>query len=191
MRKSGLASLAIFFFDWRDYRKMDHRGLLSSVLFQLCDQANPYYDILSTFYSTYRDGTQAPSDDDLVRCLKDLLSMPGQAPVFLIIDALDECPNSSGLPSSREEVLNLFENLVDLQLPNLRICITSRPEFDIKLVLEPLCVFSISLHDEIGQTMDIKDYIKSSIETDTKTRRWKPEHRQLVIDVLTERSDGM
>jgi hypothetical protein len=47
MRKSGLASLAIFYHDFREGQKKDLRGLLSSVLFQLCDQSDSYYNVLS------------------------------------------------------------------------------------------------------------------------------------------------
>ena len=191
MRKSGLASLAMFYYDFREDEKKDFRGLLSSILFQLCDQSDSYYDILASFYSTHRDGAQSPGDDELVRCLKDVLSLPGQAPVYLIIDALDECPNISALSPPRLEVLTLLENLVDSQLPNLRMCITSRPEADIKPILEPLTFRSVSLHDERGQKEDIENYIKSVVNTHRKMRRWRPEHRQLVISVLTERADGM
>ena len=191
MRKSGLASLAMFYYDFREDEKKDLRGLLSSVLFQLSDQSHSYYDILSTFYSTHRDGTQSPSDDELVQLLKELLGLPGQAPVYLIVDALDECSNTSAISSPREEVLALLEDLIDSQLPNLRICVTSRPEADIKPVLEPLTFRSISLHDERGQMEDIENYIKSVVNTNRKMRRWKPEHKQLVIDVLTKQADGM
>jgi hypothetical protein len=188
MRKSGLASLAMFYYDFREDEKKDLRGLLSSVLFQLCDQSHSYYDILSGFYSTHRDGAQSPSDDELVRRLKELLSLPGQAPVYLIVDALDECPNTSAIPS-RDEVLTLLEDL--LKLPNLRICVTSRPEVDIKPVLEPLTFRSVSLHDERGQREDIENYIKSFVNTNKKMRSWTLENKQLVIDVLTRRADGM
>src|SRR5579863_5707002 len=99
MRKVGLASLAMYYCDFREDKKKDLRGLLSSALFQLCDQSDSYYDILSTFYSAHRNGAQSPSDDELVRCLKELLGRPGQAPVYLIVDALDECPNTSALSS--------------------------------------------------------------------------------------------
>jgi DNA-directed RNA polymerase beta' subunit len=58
-------------------------------------------------------------------------------------------------------------------------------------VLEPLSFRSISLHDERGQQEDIEKYIKSVVNTNKRMRRWKPEHKQLVIDVLTERADGM
>ena len=191
MRKSGLASLAMFYYDFREDEKKDLRGLLSSILFQLCDQSDSYYDILASFYSTHRDGAQGPSDDELIRCLKDVLNLPGQAPVYLIVDALDECPNTSALSSSRLEVLKLLENLVDSQLPNLRICVTSRPEADIKPILEPLTFRSVSLHDERGQKEDIENYIESVVNTNRNMRRWRPEQRRLVINVLTERADGM
>ena len=193
MQKSGLASLAMFFYNSREKEKTDLRGLLSSVLFQLCNQSYSYYSILSTLYSTYDDGARIPSNDELVRCLKDLLSLPGQAPAYLIVDALDECPNIS-MPSHqshRDQVLGLLKDLVDSKFPNLRICVTSRPESDIKLILEPLTFRSVSLHDESGQKEDIENYIKSIVNTDRRMRRWTSVHKQLVIDVLTERADGM
>ena len=65
MRKSGLASLAIFYYDFKEDEKKDLRGPLSSVLFQPCNQSDSYYVFLSTFYSTHRDGAQSPSDDNL------------------------------------------------------------------------------------------------------------------------------
>jgi hypothetical protein len=191
MQKSGLASLAIFYCDFREDEKKDLRELLSSILFQLCDQADSYYKILASFYSTHRDGARGPGDDGLVRYLKDALSLPGQAPVYLIVDALDECPNTYALSSPRSEVLTLLEDLVDSQMPNLRICVTSRPEADIKSILEPLTFRSVSLHEEQGQKEDIEYYIKSVVNTNRSMRRWRPEHKQLVIDVLTERADGM
>ena len=191
MRKSGLASLAIFYFDSNEDEKRGLHGLLSSVLYQLSDQSDSYYNILSTFYSTHRDGAQSPSDDELVQCLVDVLNVPGQAPIFLIVDALNECPNTSVIPSPREEVLMLLEDLINSQLPNLRICVTSRAEIDIKPVLEPLTFRSVSLHDERGQKEDIENYIKSVVNTNRKMQRWKAELKQLVIDVLTERADGM
>ena len=191
MRKAGLASLAMYYCDFREDQKKDLRGLLSSVLFQLCDQSDSYYDILSTFYTTHRNGAQSPGNDELTLCLKNLLNLRGLAPVYLVVDALDECPSTFALSPPREGVLTLLEELIDAQLPNLRICVTSRPEVDITPVLGPLAFRSISLHDERGQKEDIVHYIKSVVKTNKRMRRWKPEHKQLVIDILTERADGM
>jgi hypothetical protein len=38
---------------------------------------------------------------------------------------------------------------------------------------------------------DIKKYIRSVVDTDLKMRRWTAADRELVIDVLIEKSDGM
>jgi hypothetical protein len=191
MRKTGFASLAFFYCDFRDDRKKELHGLLSSFLVQLYHQSDSYFDILSEFYSEHDKGSRPPSDDALVGCLKDLLNLPGLAPVYLIVDALDECPNSSVVRSPRAEVLSLVEELVKTRILNLRICVTSRPEPDIKDVLDPLIFRSISLHDEGGQKRDIEDYIKSVINTRTIKGRWKEGHRKMAIDVLTEKSNGM
>jgi hypothetical protein len=191
MRKSGLASLAFFYFDFREDQKKDLRGLLSSLLIQLCHQSDSYYDVLFKFYLEHAKGSRHPSDDALVECLKGLLELPGLAPVYLIMDALDECPNASANPSPRAEVLNLLKELIKSQLPNLRICVTSRPESDIKDVFDPLAFRSLSLHDQSEQKRDIEEYIKSAINTHPENRRWKAEQKQLVIDALTEKADGM
>ena len=191
MRKSGLATLAFYHCDFREDYKKDRRGLLSSVLVQLCHQSDSYCDILSSFYLEHGKGSQQPSDNALARCLQDLLKTPGQVPVYLIVDALDECPNTSTVPSPREKVLLLVDRLVESQFPNLRICVTSRPETDIKAVLDPLTFRSVSLHDEIGQIGDIDHYIKSVVNTDPKMRSWQVEDKKLVIDALTKNADGM
>ena len=191
MTKSGLASLAFFYCDFREDEKGDLRGLLSSVLVQLCHQSDSYSQILSNFYSQHANGSKHPSDDELVQCLKDILTVPGQAPVYLIVDGLDECSNTSALPSPREKILILLKDLMDSQLLNLRICVTSRPEIDIMAVLKPLSFRSVSLHNETGQLEDIDDYIKSVVNTDPNMQRWKTADKELVIDVLIKRSDGM
>ncbi len=191
MRNAGLASLAFFYCDFREDRKKELHGLLSSFLVQLCDESDSYFDIFSNFYSEHDKGRRPPSDDALAGCLKDLLNLPGLAPVYLIVDALDECPNPSVVRSPRVKVLSLIKELVTTPILDLRVCVTSRPELDIKDVLDPLIFRSVSLHDESGQNRDIEDYIKSVINTRPKKGRWKEEHRKLAIDVLVNKSNGM
>ena len=191
MRKAGLASLAFFYCDFRDDRKKGLHGLLSSFLVQLYHQSDSYFDVIYDFYSEHDRGSRPPSDDALAECLKELLNLPGLAPVYLIVDALDECTNQSVVRSSRAEVLSLIKELVKAKFHNLRMCVTSRPELDINAVLDPLIFCSISLHDESGQKRDIEDYIKFVINTHPKKGVWKEEHRKHAIDVLIEKSNGM
>ena len=132
-------------------------------------------------------------DRILVECLNGLLQLPGLAPVYIIVDGLDGCqatPCISGIPAPREKVLSLIRQLVE-SFPNLHVCVTSRPEIDIKNILDPLLSHSVSLHDESGHKGDIENYIKLVVNTHPKNRGWKAEDKQLVIGVLTEKANGM
>ena len=107
------------------------------------------------------------------------------------MDALDECPITSGVPSPREEVLELVDELISLRLLNLHICVTSRPELDIQTILEPSTPHHVSLHDESGQKQDIADYVSSFVHSDRRMKRWRDEDKELVIRTLPEKADGM
>ena len=193
--KAGKASMAYFYFDFRDGNKQRLRDLLPSLLTQLSACSGPCCDILSDLYLDHDEGKNQPSDNKLARCLKDMLTLPtaDQRPTYLIIDALDESSNTSGIPSPRERVLRLVKELVELCLPNLHICVTSRPEIDIRDVLEPLTSLRVSLHDQSGQKKDIEDYVKSVVYSNSEPimRRWRTEDKELVVEVLSERADGM
>ena len=127
----------------------------------------------------------------MVECLKEMLAVEAQGPTYIIIDALDECPITSTIPSPREEVLELVEELVGLHLPNVHICVTSRPEHDIQAVLERLTPRPVSLHDESGQQQDITDYVTFIVRSDRRMSRWREEDKDLVIKTLSEKADGM
>jgi hypothetical protein len=191
LQEAESARLAYFYCDFRDENKQSCRKLVISILSQLAAQSSSYCDILSRLYSTHDHGKRKPSDGVLTQYLKDMLSLPTQGPVYLIIDALDECPNHTGMPTSREEVLDLIQDLVDLHLPNVHVCVTSRPEIDIQTALEPLTSLCISLHNQSGQTKDIMDYVSSIVYSDKMMQRWREEDRSLVIKTLAERADGM
>ena len=182
--------MAYFYFDFRDTNKQNRRELLPSLVTQLSSRSDHFFDILYLLYLAHDNGAQKPSEDALIQCLKKMLTLPDQHPVYIIIDALDECPNMSGMPSPREQVLDLLNDLVELSSPNVHICVTSRPEIDIRHALECLTSRRISLHEESGQKKDIIDYVTSVVHSDPKMRRWR-EDKNLVIETLSERADGM
>ena len=191
--EAGSAIIAYFYFDSTDFNKQICRDLLRSLVFQLSIRSSPCGDILHQLYKTHEHGTQQPTDHTLKECLKTMLKLPGQSPIFILLDALDECPESPGIPSPRNKVLQLVKELVDLHLQGLHICVTSRQEVDIRAVLEPLAAHSVSLHDESGQKTDIADYVRSvvNLSPSIAMRTWRAEDKRLVIDSLTERVDGM
>ncbi|KAH9960940.1 hypothetical protein BC827DRAFT_1206420 [Russula dissimulans] len=173
MQQKQSALVAYYYFDFKDVAKRDVRGLLSSLLMQLGDGSLQCYGVLSQLYTTCRDGSEQPTEVALVKCLKAMLELPGQVPIYLIVDALDESPNTYGTPSARKKALAFVKELMGWKHPNLYVCITSRPEQDIQNTLNPLIPTSrrVSLHDEGGQREDINSYIHSFVHTDETMQR--------------------
>ncbi|KAI9437175.1 hypothetical protein H4582DRAFT_332520 [Lactarius indigo] len=191
--KAGSASMAYFYFDFRDIDKKVRRNLLPSLLVQLSTRSNAFCDIFSRLYEAHDNGARQPSDKALTQCLKEMLTLPDQGPIYLILDALDECPDTSDVPSAREQVLDLIKDLASLRLSNLHICVTSRPEVDICDALESLTSQTISLQDEGGQKKDIASYVRSVVYSGSGKfmRKWRKDDKEHVIETLSERADGM
>jgi len=193
MCEPGRASICYFYLDFRNANKQHLNDLIPSLITQLSTHSEPLFDVLFRLYVTHDDGRKQPSDVVLAECLKEMLVIQDQPPIYLIIDALDESPDISGIPSPRERILQLLKELVELQLSNLHICVTSRPEIAIKHVIEPLTSLRVSLHDQSGQKDDIEAYVRSIVYSDSEPimRRWRTEDKEHVIETLSERADGM
>ncbi|KAH9061899.1 hypothetical protein EDB87DRAFT_385085 [Lactarius vividus] len=191
MSNAGSVLLAYFYFDFKDKAKQDIRALLSSLLVQLSDQSDIFCEALFSLYRAHKQGSEQPTNESLSQCLKYMLTTAGPMPIYLILDALDECPYGIGLPSPREKLLDLVDDLVKLRLPTLRLCVTSRPEFDIRTMLKPLATQQVSLHDESGQTRDIKNYVTDVVHSDRRMKKWRDEEKDMVIEKLAEKADGM
>ena len=190
--KDGLNSVAYFSFDFRDNHKQSRLDMIPSLLIQLSAQSPRRCEILYKFFDSENDhGTQTPTGNDLKRCLEEMLTLPGEGYVYIIIDGIDECPNTPGVPSPREEVLDLLDELINLRFSTLWLCVTSRPELDIHTVLAPQAAFSISLNEEAGQKQDIVKYIEYIMNSDPSMRKWKDEVKGQVFKTLSERAGGM
>jgi len=191
MCTTGLAILAIFYFHFADTTKQNARNLLSSVLLQLCSQSDKFSQVLLSIYSSHSNGSREPSIDTLLECLKTILSFQGQAPLYIVVDALDECPDSPGLQTQRQKVLEIMQGLITLNSPHLHLCITSRPEVDIRRAFDPLNPYNVSLHNQDGQIKDLAKYVKSVVGSDARMQKWPVKVKELVIDTLSEKGGGM
>lgn len=187
----GGASVTYFYFDFRDENKKHLRNLLSSLLFQFASPSIPCCEILSHVYSAHGRGTRQPGDEDLMKCLTDILYAMSNRPIYIIVDALDESPTTSNERSPRELVLTLVTHLVNLHLPNLHICMTSRPETDILICLEPFTSRRISLQDQTGHKKAISKYINSEVSVIANENGWRKGDKKLAMETLSEKANGM
>ena len=115
--------MAYFYFDFRNVDKQKLHDLLPSLLIQLSARSEPCCSILSQLYLAHDRGVKKPSDRAMAECLKEMLNLEAQPPIYIILDALDECPVTSNVPPSpREEVLDFVDERVALHLSNLHMC---------------------------------------------------------------------
>jgi len=187
-RTIGLAKMAYYYFDFREDKKQDCYGLLLSLILQLSVESDSCCNVLSKLYSD-SNRVRKPAIIALKKCIKDMLSQPGQGPIYIIVDGLDECPNS-GTPSARGKILELIKEIVGLNLSNVCLCLASRSEMDIRMVLESLSPLEISLDDEIGQKADIIAYIEHLVYSHSMPE-WTEDDQRLVINTLSQKANGM
>lgn len=110
--------------------------------------------------------------------------------IFIIADALDECPkNEEG--RLRQEFLELITEVNAWSRSKIHLLVTSRPEPDVKEVLTPLVTTrAISIQGSQVKS-DIQLYIRSQLLTDPKLKLWPSEVKKEMEKTLVAGADGM
>jgi hypothetical protein len=188
---ANIASLAYFYCDFRDHKKQSFDDFLSSLLVQLCAQSEPCCDVLSSVYSTHARGSRRPTNETMKRCLIDMLKCLVQEPAYIVVDALDECPGTPGLPSPRATLLGLIQELIDLHNSNLHICVLSLLDPEVEFVLYPLAPRRVCLHEESGHSQDIIRYLRWMLSTHPKMKGWKASDKEVAINTLFRKAEGV
>lgn len=119
-----------------------------------------------------------PDSKAIFAVLHDLLSRI-TSDVYLVFDALDECPENEE-SKERGLVLGFLEDLLEryTKLP-IHVLITSRPEQDIKRRLNRFPKIDLEAH----LAEDVKIFVDSCLGKEP-LRLWKPEIRALITDEL-------
>ena len=194
------AVLAFFYFSSQGGNKWDVLDLLSSFLLQLSYQSDFYGVLSSAFPKSARSPPPRRDIDTLSTYLRRILTRKGQPTIYFIIDALDECPSAFerhhpdqiwAQTRGREAVFDVLQELADLKLSHLRFCVTSRLQIDIEDFLKPLNPCKVSLDTRPGHIEALAQFVKTSIDSDRKMRRWSDEMKDLVINALGKEGGGM
>ena len=174
--------MAYFYFSFTDSEKQKTSSMLSSLLVQLSSQVDVTPNSLVSLHRTYERST--PPIDPLKSCIQTLIDELPFFNVYLIVDAIDEIPNSDG----REEACKVLQELS--QNPKAHVLMTSRREHDItEFISECNNITDISIQNpEVDY--DIQLYIRQRLKEDKKLNRWAELHSEFE-DVLGRKADGM
>ncbi|RDW76076.1 hypothetical protein BP5796_06897 [Coleophoma crateriformis] len=125
-RSDSRSAVAYYYFDFNDKEKQNVENLFRSLIVQLSSQSSQISKALTKLYSKFYEGRSRPSCYDLSHTLSELLYEHDQ--VYILLDALDECNESSELLKWLKEV---FQNC----LSQLHLIVASRKDRDIDITL--------------------------------------------------------
>lgn len=182
--------MAYFYFDFSNPEKQNATNFLSSLISQLCRQIVNIPEKLKELYKSCNAGKHTAAIQDLNAVLAHFAIIEDIDDVFIVTDALDECPNN-GEEELRGELLKLIIEIKAWSKSKIHFLITSRPESDIQTALTPLLATE-AIHIQGSYVdSDIKLYISSQLSTDPKLMKWPSEVKEQIEKTLTAGADGM
>ncbi|KAF8858160.1 hypothetical protein BDZ45DRAFT_802669 [Acephala macrosclerotiorum] len=184
-------AIAYFYFSFNDKKKQNTDELLCSLIRQLWCKRPDKPPIVQNLDQCEKKNHR-PDLETLKQTLAAMIC--GFSRVYIIIDALDECPNEDGL---RERLLKTLCGLHKANHSNFHLLCTSRSESDIEVALRPL----MSSQAAIGIDLDssyCNDLVREDIRlhldevfADSKYNSWPPEIKVEAKGVLIKKAEGM
>jgi len=156
--------------------------MMSSLLEQLAAQVDITPECLVLLHRTYKR-SKRPAEP-LQKCLQTMVTEMPFLHVYIIVDAIDEIPDTAG----REEACNLLEDLS--QNAKAHVLMTSRREYDITEYMSQ-CNSAVDISIQNTEVdHDVQLYIKEQLNEDKKLKKWSALHSE-IEEVLSRKADGM
>ncbi|PGH05933.1 hypothetical protein GX51_02714 [Blastomyces parvus] len=175
-----------FYFDFNDTRKQTLESMVGSLIVQLYTKQGDHRKPLDSLFSSCQDGLKAPTCKALCECLEEMMRQAGE--VWVVLDALDECPTRK-----TQGLLSWMRNLLNSDQINAHLLATSRAEQDIESEISewPEYKDRVSIHECI--TGDIRAYVRGRVRVGKGLARWRsrPDVQDIIETKLTEKADGM
>jgi hypothetical protein len=125
--------------------------------------------------------------------LREILKLFAQAEelhdIFIVVDAIDECPNNQ--KDLRKELLDSITEIRSWSPSNIHLLVTSRQEPDIETELTSLFTAPTISIKGAEVEADIKKYIAYELATDQKLSKWSDDLRAEIETTLTKETNGM
>jgi hypothetical protein len=176
--KTGI-SVAFFYFDYQDEGRQSPAFVLSCILRQLVATLSEIPQSISDAYEKHKKSGTFCSLEELEQLMKDVLKIIDQS--VIIIDALDECDKSR----HRKPFLQILRRLQ--QIPNLRVFVTSRQNFqDIMVAFDSHPQIAITAH-----SFDLQRYMRQEMELAGLDEIVDDSFANTIINAVIAKAQGM
>lgn len=183
--KPNLA-IAYFYFDFNESEKQNATSFVSSLIAQLCNHVVDLPEKLKELYKACNNSRELAALDTLLAALYAMAEKFDD--VFIVADALDECPNDGTL---REELLKLIKDMSTRSSSNIHFLVTSRLESDIEELLLSLSTTRVISIQGSSLEADINSYICNEISSNPKLKKIPIEEQKKIEKYLIAGANGM
>jgi hypothetical protein len=175
-------AIAYFYYDFNNKDALPN-AVLRSLIVQLSLRcASAPHALHSLFSQNERDGVHRdPGQEDLMSTLRTIIR--SFAAVYIVFDALDECPERSGF-------LKVLREVHGWKLDALHVLATSREEGDIQKALGGLVSREVPM-DETLVNGDIQVYVSRRLVEDIEFSMCSADEKEMVKTTLTQGAHGM
>ncbi|RYP50205.1 hypothetical protein DL768_004226 [Monosporascus sp. mg162] len=181
-RSKNIACLYIYF-DYIEHKNQGLTSLLSTLLIQLLRMRNGLSAKILEIHDAWGTKRMFPSSDDYTAMLKSQLTEFSR--VFIVIDALDECPDDT-----RSSFVKTLDRLPD----KVHVLYTTTPGRSHGQLIRP----GGSEIEVIAHPDDIRKYLKKTINDRQRLRAMAEAGQQVdhafldkALDTIVTKSDGM
>ena len=184
---SDKVAVVYFYFDFNDAEKQKPVNMIRSLVSQLNEQCSESHEILRPLFSSCNNGGTQPGVEKLVDVFQDIVQ--GLDESFIILDALDECPERE-----RPGLFETIKRIHGFDLPQLHMLLTSRSLTDIEEILVPLTKPQNRARiDSAIVDRDISAYVDEQLRCDVGLKRWRkvPQVQEEIKENLMKKADGM
>jgi hypothetical protein len=181
---------AFFYFSFTDAKTQNVTEMLCSLIKQICCR-RPNTPPSVESLTQYQEMGHRPDRKTLEDTLVDTLH--GFSKVYIVLDALDECPSGN---VERDNLLESLSRIHDKGLQNLHLLCTSRNEADIEAVLQPMASSHSNINIDLSAHKsavdhDIGLHIDNTFSTKEPFKSW-PDFIQVEAKAaLIKKADGM
>ena len=194
--------LVFFYFSFKDSLMQTYPSLLKSILHQICPPRHvlpQLKDLFETCTGTFPPPEATTSElevavldilRDFSNCQEALPSTGAPAAISLFLDALDEVP----FGTDRIQVLDFLGKITSSPKFSLRFMATSRPEFDVQMILCQRCKWKSCSLERRQIEGDIKLYIRNAIKSNRRLERMSrqmQDFEEMTSNTLVVMGDGM
>ncbi|KAF5701809.1 hypothetical protein FGLOB1_9921 [Fusarium globosum] len=183
LQSPEIVIMSHFFWKIGSKEQSSIKGFLCSLVYQLLARSEHLQELTMGLYDTGSHKSHHDwSSKSLKGLLRQVLKLKAHA-ICVFVDGLDEVANDDGLDKLTREIEEI------LQLPGIKICVSSRPEASVVKWLERLHTPSILLEDLTRPEMSI--YVHRGLDPLLSSQKLSVDTHQYLCDKLVRKSQGV